>query len=249
MYQERHQGGNQDKSNNNKSNNYIFGYNNNNINNNVDFANYGAQGNEGESDEVSSNDATGTNFHQREKLPLVLQRQLLIDLRDRGGIESADLKSICNINSSQYGQAGSSLRRRIQRQVDHWKRRLGKRPIQDLIKEIERKLGYEALTALTLPVQEKQTVDEQFIFSDPPSTPIMSRQLVLASPRAFAPAANELINSPDGQMSARISFSNSLINTRYSKYKVSAFYFILFVFVFVDSRFPSFLLFLQRLLM
>lgn len=65
-------------------------------------------------------------------LHIVLQRQLLSDLENSGGIKTASLQSVCNSKPDIYGHTGTPLRRQVQNKVARWKK-LSTKSYQDLL--------------------------------------------------------------------------------------------------------------------
>jgi len=201
------------------NNNYntTYGRNNN-------FTNKFDEDNTSEFNGDYGDDATKTNLalgSQREKFPLIVKRQLLVDLRDRGGFEKAKLQNICDLNSQQYGQPGSALRRRVQKQVASWKNRLDGRSIDDLIKDLDIKLGFACLEGSKQDCEVEN--EEEFVLVKTPNfTPTMSRQLAIASPGLVrVPTASALMTLPDGKLAAKQEFYNYLNRFRISKYNIA----------------------------
>lgn len=55
-------------------------------------------------------------------LSVNIQRQLIINISEQGGLEFTRLKDLCNSKTDVYGESQSKLRRKIQNTVASWKR-------------------------------------------------------------------------------------------------------------------------------
>jgi hypothetical protein len=62
-----------------------------------------------------------TSTHSRTPLPLHVQKQLVIDISQAGGIKDACLKKICLFKPDTYGEPASNLRRRVSQRISYWK--------------------------------------------------------------------------------------------------------------------------------
>ena len=62
-----------------------------------------------------------TSTQTRTPLPLHVQKQLVIDISQAGGIKDACLKKICLFKPDTYGEPASNLRRRVSQRISYWK--------------------------------------------------------------------------------------------------------------------------------
>jgi hypothetical protein len=99
-----------------------------------------------------------------------LQKQLLQDIQNGGGLNSCRLKNICNRNSDSYGKPSSDLRKRIQNQVYRWKK-LNSYQYAKLLHDF----------GVLLPISADQTPPT-------PSTPLSQKQSTLPSPPPQRPS-------------------------------------------------------------
>lgn len=76
----------------------------------------------------SDADSAASSASSRARLPHNLQRQLLIDIQNKGGIKEFGseseqaLRAICDAREQLYGKRGSRLRVRIGKKVQRWKK-------------------------------------------------------------------------------------------------------------------------------
>lgn len=101
-----------------------------------------------------------------------LQRQLLLDIDEKGGLFSFKLSALCNKKSDIYGAAGTALRRSVQNRVTYWK---GLKP--EKFEEIKRHL-----------------------FAGSYSANVSTARLPVSSPRLFSPSSlKKKTLSPDSK--------------------------------------------------
>ena len=62
-----------------------------------------------------------TSTQTRTPLPLHIQKQLVIDISQAGGIKDACLRKICLFKPDTYGEPASNLRRRVSQRISYWK--------------------------------------------------------------------------------------------------------------------------------
>jgi len=66
-----------------------------------------------------------------------IELELLTDIEQQGGLGQVNLKRLCTEKSCTYGEKNSTLRRKIQNQVDRWKRKSAAE-----FDQIKRNIGY-----------------------------------------------------------------------------------------------------------
>jgi hypothetical protein len=73
-------------------------------------------------EEPPSNEPPQGRNDPTQGLTVIQQRQLLIDILARGGINAFSLQSLCNLKPDIYGAPASEQRRKTQNKVHRWKR-------------------------------------------------------------------------------------------------------------------------------
>lgn len=91
-----------------------------------DYGDYLEEDSKGDLDESDSSTVSGSST-KRQRLPLYLLKQLLVDIQQAGGIHCFHLKSnqalseILNKRPDLYGSRGQPIRDRIRKKVHHWR--------------------------------------------------------------------------------------------------------------------------------